>query len=199
MTVAGSRLRADPPASAPACSTLISHGCTVTATGPEPASVLTTRPPPSRSTAVSPSSAWAVPVSTTAPVRSATNADAGAAASSVAEPGLHHRPAVEHGHAVGQQGGLAEVVGDHQHRHAGGGDQGGQLPARPRPGGGVQGRQRLVQQQHLGLARQRPGQRHALALAAGQGGRAGVGAGGQAEAVEQLVGALAPLRARARR
>ena len=48
-----------------------------------------------------------------------------------------------------------------------------QLAARPGAGGGIEGRQRLVQQQHLGLARQRPGQGHALALATGQGGRDG--------------------------
>ena len=55
------------------------------ATGPSPGSVLSTVPPPSSVTWVSPSSApSAVPVSTTAPVKSATKAEAGEAASSAA-------------------------------------------------------------------------------------------------------------------
>ncbi len=55
----------------------------LTATGPSPGAVLATAPPPSSSTCVSPSApARATPGSTTAPVKSATNADAGVAATS---------------------------------------------------------------------------------------------------------------------
>ena len=55
--------------------------------GPAPSSVLTTVPPPSSSTTVRPlSPGRAVPVSTTAPVKSATNAERGRAASSEAVP-----------------------------------------------------------------------------------------------------------------
>mmetsp|Transcript_1026 Transcript_1026/g.2612 ORF Transcript_1026/g.2612 Transcript_1026/m.2612 type:complete len:216 (+) Transcript_1026:400-1047(+) len=51
----------------------------------------------------------------------------------------------------------------------------------------MQRREGLVQQQHLGLAGQRPGQGHALLLAAGQRGRPAVGQRLEAEAVDQRV------------
>jgi hypothetical protein len=70
--------------------------------------------------------------------------------------------------AVGERQRLAEVVGDVERRGA---DRDRQL-LEARPGLelqlGVQVRQRLVQQEHVGLAHHRPRERDALALAAGE-------------------------------
>ena len=77
-------------------------------------------------------------------------------------PGVHHQ------HAVGQFEGLVLVVGD---------EDAGQMdfvvqPPQPLPqllaDLGVQGPERLVQQQHLRLDGQRPGQGHPLPLPAGK-------------------------------
>jgi hypothetical protein len=51
----------------------------------------------------------------------------------------------------------------------------------------VDGRERLVQQEHAERARESPPERDALSLAAGQGGAARPGEGGKTEALEQLV------------
>src|SRR5439155_14274763 len=81
-TSAGRRLRTDPLAGASGGSTTISHGKTEAATRPVAGAVLDTQPPPSSVTRVRPGSPGAaVPVSTTAPAKSATKAEAGAAAS----------------------------------------------------------------------------------------------------------------------
>ena len=58
----------------------------------------------------------------------------------------------------------------------------------------VQRAQRLVEQQHLGLVDQGPGQRHALALAAGKLGRFAAAEPGQADHLQRPVGLLPPLR-----
>ena len=72
----------------------ISQGKTLTATGPSTLSVLTTEPPPSSATSVSPSGpASAFPVRTTAPVKSATKPMRGVAASSPGVPSWTTRPA----------------------------------------------------------------------------------------------------------
>jgi hypothetical protein len=60
------------------------------------------------------------------------------------------------------------VVGDVHHRRAEAAVQAGDLGAHRRAQLGVEVGQRFVQQEHLRLAHQRPAQRHALALAAGQ-------------------------------
>ncbi len=52
---------------------------------------------------------------------------------------------------------------------------------------GVEGAERLVEQQHLRLDRQGPGQGHALALAAGELGRQAVGELLEVHQLEQLV------------
>ena len=57
---------------------------------------------------------------------------------------------------------------------------------------GVQRRGRLVEEHDLGLHRQRPGDRDALLLTAGELGRVLVGLVGDADALEQLHGVLAP-------
>ena len=64
-----------------------------------------------------------------------------------------------------------------------------QLAAHHRARVRVERRERLVEQQHARVARQRAGQRDALALAAGQLARARVGEVGDAEALQQLVDA----------
>ena len=150
------------------------------------ASVLVTAPPPSSSTRVSPSGApCAVPVSTTAPVKSATNADRGAAASSLGVPscstGRRRSIATRSPSAaasakscVTSSAGTSAVA---QHR--------AELARRARARAGVERRQRLVEQQHVGLARERARERHALALAARQRARPGVGQLAHPEALEQ--------------
>jgi hypothetical protein len=56
----------------------------------------------------------------------------------------------------------------------------------------VERRERLVEQQHLGFARERARERDALALAAREVARPRVPRGGDPEAFEQLVGSAAP-------
>ena len=84
--------------------------------------------------------------------------------------------AVVHDHdGVGDVHRLFLVVGHEHGRHVGlvvqPAQPDAQLLADPR----VEGAERLVEQQHLGLDRERPGERHALALAARQLGRVAVG------------------------
>ena len=64
-----------------------------------------------------------------------------------------------------------------------------QLGAHPR----VERAERLVEQQHLGLDRERPGERHALALAAGELRRIAVDQPLELDQREQLVHALLDL------
>jgi hypothetical protein len=66
-------------------------------------------------------------------------------------------------------------VGDEDGRDVGVPQHAGELAGGGGPGPRVQRRQRLVEQQDVGAAGERPGQRDALALAAGERGRAGVG------------------------
>jgi hypothetical protein len=66
-------------------------------------------------------------------------------------------------------------VGDHQRRDTGFGQRGGKLARGVGPGPGVQRGQGLVEQQHLGIGREGPGQRDALSFPAGEGGGPGVG------------------------
>ena len=99
---------------------------------------------------------------------------------------LFQSPLVHHRDPVGDRKRLLLVVGDEQ----GGGphlrldppDLVAQLDAHL----GVQCRQRLVEQQHPGFDRQRPGQRHPLLLTSRQLGGVPVGVGGQPDQVEHL-------------
>ena len=75
----------------------------------------------------------------------------------------------EHEHPVGEQDRLVDVVGDQQDRGPVAGAQLLDEGVHPHPGQGVEGAERLVEQQQLGLADQRPGQRRPLGLAARQG------------------------------
>ena len=75
-----------------------------------------------------PRPSWcAMPVSTDAPVKSATNADPGRAASCAALPLLHHAAAVDDADAMAQRRRLGEVVGDEQRGYAHLGEDGLQL------------------------------------------------------------------------
>ena len=58
----------------------------------------------------------------------------------------------------------------------------------------VERAKRLVEQQHLGLVDDGPGQRHALPLAAGELGRLAAAEPGQPDHLQRLAGLLAPLR-----
>ena len=166
-------LRAESGTRSPGGASVISHGYTLTATGPSPGASAMTSPPPSSATTVSPSGPGArSPVSTTAPVKSATKADAGSAASADAVPSWTTRPRVHHRDAVAEQRGLGEVVRDEQDRHARFAEHGRQLARRGRARAGVERGQRLVEQQRLRPPRQRAGDGDALALAARQRGRA---------------------------
>ena len=55
-----------------------------------------------------------MPVSTTAPVKSATKAERGVAASSLGRSELHHTALVDDGHAIAELRRLREVVGNEQ-------------------------------------------------------------------------------------
>ncbi len=93
------------------------------------------------------------------------------------EPAHRHHP-----DPVGDREGLLLVVGDEQRGRADLELDAADLVAQLGAHLGVEGRERLVEQQHLGLDRQGAGQRHALLLAAGE-----------------LVGVLVGVRPRGRR
>ena len=77
-------------------------------------------------------------------------------------------PRPQHGDPVAQLEGLVLLVG-HEHRgDADAMDEIADLAPGPLPQRGIEIRERLVQQQHARLRRQRPGERHALLLAAGE-------------------------------
>ena len=91
---------------------------------------------------------------------------------------------------------LGAVVRDHDGRHAGLFQQVAQLAAQRLAGGGVQRRERLVEQEQAGPRRQRPGQGHALLLAAGELGRPAPQQRAHAEPLGQLPHPGGPLRSR---
>ena len=82
--------------------------------------------------------------------------------------GRRMRPSVEHEDPVGEHDRLVDVVGDEQDRRAVARAQVAQQGVHPDAGERVERAERLVEQQQLGVADQRPGQRDALLLAAGQ-------------------------------
>ena len=112
-------------------------------------------------------------------------ARAGSPSTSLRRPGLDHDAVVHEHHRVADLAGEADLVRDDDHRHP----VGGQLAHRVEHVAdqlGVERRGRLVEQHQLRLHRQRPGDRHALLLAAGQRHRVGVELVAEADAVEQL-------------
>ena len=112
----------------------------------------------------------------------------------VRRPDLLDPPLVHHHDPVGHLQRLLLVVGDED---AGDVDlvvQPAQPAAQFRPHLGIQGAERLVQQQHLRLHRQRPGQRHPLPLPAGELRRVAVGQCFQLHQLQQLHDLVADLR-----
>ena len=102
----------------------------------------------------------------------------------------------DHADLVGQRRGVLVVVGDEQRRQPELAQQLLQLAANGRLRVRVERRERLVEQQHAGVARERAGERDALALAARELGRLRVREVRDAEALEVLVDAPAARRRR---
>src|SRR5882757_2294269 len=84
-------------------------------------------------------------------------------------------PARQHQDPVGECQCLVHVVGDQQYGRPVPLPELGHQPVHGQPGQRVQRTERLIQQQQVGLPDQRPGQRHPLCLAAGQGARPRIG------------------------
>ncbi len=93
----------------------------------------------------------------------------------------------DHAHPVGERGRVLEVVRDEERRQPQLGEELGELAANDPARVGVERRERLVEQQHRRVARERPRQRDPLALAAGEVAGTGAGEVRDPEALEQLV------------
>ena len=119
-----------------------------------------------------PGAGCASPASTLAPAKSATKADAGAAASSLGGAALQQPPAVDDRHLVAELRRVGEVVGDQQGRDGRLAQRGAELARRRGARARVERRQRLVEQQHPRRRRERARERDALALAARERARA---------------------------
>nr|WP_052292524.1 hypothetical protein [Laribacter hongkongensis] len=107
---------------------------------------------------------------------------------------LQHAAVVEQGHAVGHGQGFFLVMGDQQ---GGGAElllQGADLVAQLAADGGIQRRQRFIQQQGLRAEGQRPGQCHSLLLAAGHLARQAVDVRRQADQLQHFQRGLASCR-----
>ena len=76
---------------------------------------------------------------------------------------LHHAPVLEHEQPVGQHERLEGVVGDEQARPGEVGEVALELGLHVEAGAGVEGRERLVEQQQRRVAGERPGERDPLA------------------------------------
>ena len=162
--------------------------------GPRRGRCCSARPPPSSSTTVRPSfPRRASPISTTAPAKSATKEEAGRAESSAGAAALHHPPPVQHADRIPEQRRLAEVVGDENRRDRRAAKRLGQPARRVGPRLRVESRQRLVEEQHARLRRQRARQRDPLTLATRDLRGPRVGKPPHAERAEQLDGAIARL------
>ena len=112
---------------------------------------------------------------------------------------LAQPPVDDHADAVGERGRVAEVVGHDDRREPQLGEQVLEVGAHARARVRVERRQRLVEQQDAGVARERAGERDALALAARDVPGLLVREVGDAEALEQPVDARSPRPRRRRR
>ena len=101
-------------------------------------------------------------------MRLATNGLAGAATSAARRVELDEPALDDHADPLGEHGGVLEVVGDEQRRESELAQQLAQLAAHLGLRVRVERGERLVEQQHLRVARERAGERDALALAAGE-------------------------------
>ena len=116
----------------------------------------------------------------------ATNGSAGVATSSAAVPLWRILPSTITPTCVCERGGILEVVGDEDGRERELAEQLVELDSHCRLRVGVECGQRLVQQQDARLERERPRERHPLALAARQLADAGRRQMGDLEPLEQL-------------
>ena len=119
-------------------------------------------------------------------MKSATKLLAGAAASSLAVPRWGMLAPVDDGDLVAEQGRLVEVVGHDDRWDLAVVEHPLDRPTGAGSGPRVERRKRLVEQQHVRIARQRPGERDALALAAGVRAGTHIGQVGDVEPLEQL-------------
>ena len=124
-------------------------------------------------------------------------ARAGAVVDLLGRAGLDHAPVAQHGDRVGQRERLGLVVGDEQGAGAGGAQDRGDLTAQRLAQAGVERGERLVEQDHLGVGRERARERDPLALAAGELVRVGLRPAGEPDQIERLADALAPCGAEA--
>src|SRR6478735_3229580 len=110
-------------------------------------------------------------------------------------PFLHHAagPGGEQEDALAQADRLADVVGHKDDGASGFLPDALKFVVQQVAGDGVQGRERLIHQQQLAVLRERAGQGHALAHAAGQFVRAPVRGFGEVDQVQQLCSFDAPL------
>ena len=115
----------------------------------------------------------------------ATNASLGTATSSVGVPSCRMRPVADDPDPLGQRRGVLEVVG-HQHgREAQAVEQLAQLRANAGSRVCVERGERLVEEEHSRIARERPGKGNPLALAARELAHARLGEVVDPEALEQ--------------
>ena len=121
----------------------------------------------------------------------ATNASPARRAARRQRPSWRISPVDDHAHPVGERRRVLEVVRDEQRRQPQLREQLGQLAPNDAARVRVERRERLVEQQHGRVARERPRERDPLALAAGEVAGPGAGEVRDPEALEQLVDALA--------
>ena len=100
---------------------------------------------------------------------------------------LEDAPVADDADAVGERGGILEVVGDEERRQRERVEQLAKLGSDSGPRMGVERGERLVEQQNGGIPRQRTGEGDPLALAAGELAHARAGEVADAEALEELV------------
>ena len=105
--------------------------------------------------------------------------------------GLHDPAGFEDHHPVGEGVGVDGVVGDEEADAVERGEVAAQVAAHVAAGAGVEGGQRLVEQQQPRLGGQRPGQRDPLRLPARQGSGSVAGVVGEPDALEPRRGACA--------
>ena len=165
-----------------------SQGYTVSATLPATASVDHIVPPASRTISVSPRGSGAAAPGTRS--RSRETGDEGIArrCDELARRADLEQPSVDDdAHAVGERGCVLEIVRDEDDREAQLAKEVVELAAHGRPGMGVERRERLVEEQHVRVAGERPRERDALTLAARDLPGPGIGEPSDPEPLEQPV------------
>ena len=108
---------------------------------------------------------------------------------------LNHLARIDHTHPIAELRGLGEVVGHEQGGHFDLAQHRRQLARGAGPGASIEGRERLIEQDHLGATCERPCHGHALSLPSGQRAGAGVRQLREAETLELCQRARSLLRA----